>query len=569
MKIINLKSKMFIILLLLVMVCVAMPQQQASAAVKLNKKNISVIKGENFQLRIKGTKKKAKWSSTSTGVATVDKNGNVTGKNIGTTTIIAKVNKKQYTCIVKVIGIDCRTHISTEDGGDLITSDSSSKSVLDISLSHKVSSLVVTVCDHNGQAVKKFTFGSSKSVKCIWDLTDSANNKVPQDRYHYNIQTLGETFETHDIFVLDKSPFASGNGSKTSPYEVTNLEQLNRIKFNNGMSFIQTADINVNYMKYSPLFTEDDPFMGEYNGNGHTISNIAVDNEEADNIALFSVIGEDGVVKNLNISQCSFSGNANIGAIAGTNNGEILDCNIKETDIVAKAENAGGICGINNGKIDESVTTQGSSVAHKGNAGSVAGYNKPDGVISSHKSSDGNIKSLNCSNGAGGIAGYNEGKIEKCEVVQADISDVFSGGGDEPKTFAGGITAYNKGVITECTVSNCKIESSNEGSTNLCSYVGGISGYNTGTISACVTTSCQVLGRSIAKNGWMYVIGYLYNGGVTGGNEAIVAGNKVVLCNISGEGNEIYNGGIIGINSGSNSRNTYDGTLEQIGEKKE
>lgn len=569
MKIINLKSKMFLILLLLVMVCVAVPQQQASAAVKLNRKKVSVIKGESFQLRIKGTKKKAKWSSTSTGVATVDKNGNVTGKNIGTTTVIAKVNKKQYICTVKVIGVDCRTHISTEDGGDLITSDSSSKSVLDISLSHKVSSLVVTVCDHNGQAVKKFTFASSKSVKCIWDLTDSANNKVPQDRYHYNIQTLGETFETHDIFVYDRSLFASGNGSKTSPYEVTNLEQLNRIKFNNGMSFIQTADINVNYMKYNPLFTEDDPFMGEYNGNGHTISNVVVDNEEADNIALFSVIGEDGIVKNLNISQCSFSGNSNIGAIAGTNNGEILDCNIKETDIVAKAENAGGICGINNGKIDESVTTQGSSVAHKGNAGSVAGYNKPDGVISSHKSSDGNIKSLNCSNGAGGIAGYNEGKIEKCEVVQADISDVFSGGSGWQKTFAGGTTAYNKGVITECTMSNCKIESSNEGINDQYSYVGGISGYNTGTISACVITSCQILGSVIGNNGYVKE-GYLYNGGVTGGNEAVVAGNNVVSCDISGEGNgKTYNGGIIGTNSGSNSRNTYDGTLEQIGEKKE
>lgn len=562
MKIINLKSKMFIILLLLVMVCVAMPQQQASAAVKLNKKNISVIKGENFQLRIKGTKKKAKWSSTSTGVATVDKNGNVTGKNIGTTTIIAKVNKKQYTCIVKVIGIDCRTHISTEDGGDLITSDSSSKSVLDISLSHKVSSLVVTVCDHNGQAVKKFTFGSSKSVKCIWDLTDSANNKVPGDRYHYNIQTLGETFETHDIFVYDMSVFASGNGSKTSPYEVTNLEQLNEIQFYDGMSFIQTADINVNYAKYNPLFTEDDPFMGEYNGNGHTISNVAVDNEEADNIALFSVIGEDGVVKNLNISQCSFSGNSNIGAIAGTNNGEILDCNIKETDIVAKAENAGGVCGINNGKIDGSVTTQGSSVAHKGNVGSVAGYNKPDGVISSHKSSDGNIKSLNCSDGAGGIVGYNEGKIEKCEVVQADISDVFSWGHD---VFAGGVTAYNKGIITECTVSNCKIESSNETDwyTGI-SYVGGISGYNTGTISVCVITSCQIWGNSEGLHAC------LYNGGVTGGNEAVVARNNVILCDISGEGEGgTYNGGIIGTNSGSNSHNTYDGMLEQIGEKKE
>lgn len=75
----------------------------AQAAVKLNKKNVTLLQYKTVKLKVKGTKKKVKWSSNNKKVATVNKNGKVTAKKPGTATITAKVGKKKYKCKVTVI----------------------------------------------------------------------------------------------------------------------------------------------------------------------------------------------------------------------------------------------------------------------------------------------------------------------------------------------------------------------------------------------------------------------------------------------------------------------------------
>lgn len=75
---------------------------QTQAAVKINKKNASVNVGKTVQLKISGTKEKAKWSSNKNSVATVTQKGKVTGKKKGTATITAKIESKKYTCKVTV-----------------------------------------------------------------------------------------------------------------------------------------------------------------------------------------------------------------------------------------------------------------------------------------------------------------------------------------------------------------------------------------------------------------------------------------------------------------------------------
>ena len=72
------------------------------AAVKINKKKVTLIKGQTTTLKISGTKKKAKWSSSKKSVATVSSKGKVTAKKKGTATITAKIGNKKYTCKVTV-----------------------------------------------------------------------------------------------------------------------------------------------------------------------------------------------------------------------------------------------------------------------------------------------------------------------------------------------------------------------------------------------------------------------------------------------------------------------------------
>lgn len=76
---------------------------QAAATIKLDKKNITLTAGKSTTLHIKGTKKKVTWSTSNKKIATVNKNGKVTAVTGGAISVTATVNKKKYSCKVKVI----------------------------------------------------------------------------------------------------------------------------------------------------------------------------------------------------------------------------------------------------------------------------------------------------------------------------------------------------------------------------------------------------------------------------------------------------------------------------------
>ena len=75
---------------------------QAKAEIKLNKTKISLQRGKTYTLKVKGTKKKVKWSSNKKTIATVTRKGKVTSQKQGTAVITAKIGKKKYKCKVKV-----------------------------------------------------------------------------------------------------------------------------------------------------------------------------------------------------------------------------------------------------------------------------------------------------------------------------------------------------------------------------------------------------------------------------------------------------------------------------------
>ena len=74
----------------------------ASAKVKLNTKKRTISVGEKYKLKVSGTSKKVKWSSSNKKVAKVSKKGVVTGKKTGKATITAKVGKKKLKCKISV-----------------------------------------------------------------------------------------------------------------------------------------------------------------------------------------------------------------------------------------------------------------------------------------------------------------------------------------------------------------------------------------------------------------------------------------------------------------------------------
>ena len=74
----------------------------SSNAVTISAKKKTLYIGKSFTLKIRGTDKAVKWSSSNKSVATVSAKGKVTAKKAGTAVITAKVGGKKLVCKVTV-----------------------------------------------------------------------------------------------------------------------------------------------------------------------------------------------------------------------------------------------------------------------------------------------------------------------------------------------------------------------------------------------------------------------------------------------------------------------------------
>ena len=118
-------------------------------------------------------------------------------------------------------------------------------------------------------------------------------------------------------------------------------------------------DLDLDGHFWIPIGTTKHPFIGTFDGGGHTISNLKVyvDGVETGNVAgLFGKIGEGGVVQDVNIHQVyvmfdrltDISATCAVGSIAGYNSGTIVGCS--NTALVSgdwQNASVGGIAGEN------------------------------------------------------------------------------------------------------------------------------------------------------------------------------------------------------------------------------
>lgn len=77
-------------------------KSDAKPKIALNKKKVTLTVGKSVKLKLKGTGKKAKWSSSNENVAMVSSSGKVMALKAGKTKITAKIKKKKYFCNVTV-----------------------------------------------------------------------------------------------------------------------------------------------------------------------------------------------------------------------------------------------------------------------------------------------------------------------------------------------------------------------------------------------------------------------------------------------------------------------------------
>lgn len=90
-------------LMLVIMGAIFMPNSaMAASKVSINTTNLVVREGQSRTLKISGIGKKVRWRTSDSSVATVSSGGKVRAKKAGTSTITGRVNRKNYTCTVRV-----------------------------------------------------------------------------------------------------------------------------------------------------------------------------------------------------------------------------------------------------------------------------------------------------------------------------------------------------------------------------------------------------------------------------------------------------------------------------------
>lgn len=92
-------------------------------------------------------------------------------------------------------------------------------------------------------------------------------------------------------------------------------------------------------------------FEGTFDGKGHCISGIKINDNNTNWGGLFDFVNTNGTVMNVGLKEGSITAEFYAGGIAGSNNGTIKNC---YTDVTVKAKNssnAGGIAGTNEGTI--------------------------------------------------------------------------------------------------------------------------------------------------------------------------------------------------------------------------
>lgn len=304
-------------------------------------------------------------------------------------------------------------------------------------------------------------------------------------------------FITSSIFTIsasaDNTSFSGGSGTEDDPFIVSSSSDFLNISSNLDCHFIQIGDISLENTECSPLGTADDPFTGEYNGNGFTISDATLESNNTEYIGLFGY--SRGILTNIILEKCSIDGYSATntvygGALVGYNSGTISNCSVSANVLLnVKYEKTntycGGICGYSTSQIvnctfSGTATSKTSYISSSAYCGGICGYGfakdcTNSGTILAQASSSSNAY-------AGGISGCARSTIKNCKntgTISAINAAIPYAGGIVGDGY-GIIGCYNSGTIfAESKYAHPSISLWND------AFSGGISGYNRGTISYC------------------------------------------------------------------------------------
>jgi hypothetical protein len=343
-----------------------------------------------------------------------------------------------------------------------------------------------------------------------------------------------------------------GSGTENDPYQIWTAEEFASLSWYTDVldkHLLLKKDLDVNDVVLYPI-GDLGPFSGVFDGDGHHISGIDIQQPYGAYVGLFGYLGKGGQIRNIS-TEVNIMGIYDVGGLVGVNEGgTITSCSTMGE--VRGFNRVGGLIGWNlEGKI---VSCNTAGTINSGanwvvySVGGLVGVNEEMGEIE-YCHTTGNILTYMDSSETGGLVGVNFGTITSCYVTGRVLGG-FSVGG---LVGANGSQEERKGKIQFCYVTgdvlgtdypvgglvgwnydsilSCAAAGEVEGDYG---YVGGLVGLNGGSIDRCNTTG-PVIGNSYST------------GGLIGGNGGVVTG-----CSSAGMVKGLFDvGGLAGSNSGT------------------
>ncbi len=137
-------------------------------------------------------------------------------------------------------------------------------------------------------------------------------------------------------------------GTIDDPYQITTIDELSQVGFLLEGYYILMNDLDFSESIFSdsswePIGTQHEPFTGNFNGKGHTISNLFVDHSDANYQGLFGYC-RNVVIDSLAVVDCEVKGYNYLGGISGyLYNSKISNCYV--TGSIKGNQMVGGLVG--------------------------------------------------------------------------------------------------------------------------------------------------------------------------------------------------------------------------------
>jgi hypothetical protein len=315
-----------------------------------------------------------------------------------------------------------------------------------------------------------------------------------------NVITVGALFgeDFNQWLANDKFLDVNDRLSQENGYYVVN----NTTDFKELLAFGQNASLKFRLKNDIDLATESNfyiPYLaGEFDGNGHQISNLSFNFDFVVHAGLFGYLAPGGKVTQVGVENVNITAAKYVGGLVGDNpQGTVSNC--YATGSVTGNESVGGLVGRSNGTVSNSHSTgsvtgdeyvgglvggSGGTVSNSYSTGSVTGTWGTGGVVGGNAGTVVNSYSAGNVTGAswvGGLVGYNYKGI---------VSNSYSTGIITGTWGTGGVVGNN----LEGTVSN----SYSTGNVTGDELVGGLVGYNcNGTVSNSYSTGSVTGNESV------------------------------------------------------------------------